>query len=180
MNPRHFADTHKLLTAAAQIDTFSPIAPNLNARLYMQQYHESAGSQPQLLDHAIDCLDEAIQRNPASFQYYQNLSLAYDLIAQNEDSAVMKNQWETRAYDTALLAAQRYPGSGKIQLELARISEQLEDNHKALEHYKKAVAIEDGYRQQFKKMYPGREMFSRLGEQQYRFAKQRIAQLTNP
>ena len=74
--------------------------------------------------------------------------------------------------------ARRYPGKGMLQFELGKIAERLNDNKTALAHYKKAVQIEDGYRKQFRRMYPGREMFSRLGQNNYASAKERIAQLS--
>jgi hypothetical protein len=48
----------------------------------------------------------------------------------------------------------------------------------AVAQYEKAVEIEDAYRNQFKVMYPGREIFSRLGEEKYKNAKQRIKYLS--
>ncbi|HIJ54424.1 MAG TPA: hypothetical protein HPP66_14935 [Planctomycetes bacterium] len=49
----------------------------------------------------------------------------------------------------------------------------------ALEHYKKAVMIEDKYRRQFQRMYPERDkIVSRLGEEKYRKAKQQIENLS--
>ncbi len=43
---------------------------------------------------------------------------------------------------------------------------------------KKAVEIEDSYRRQFEIMYPGREIFSRLGEENYQLARQRLDALS--
>ena len=79
--------------------------------------------------------------------------------------------------DMGIEAAKRYPGLGRLWLELGTIAERLGNSKTALVHYKEAVSIEDSYRVQFRQMYPGREMFSRLGEQKYQFAKARIIQL---
>ena len=54
------------------------------------------------------------------------------------------------------------------------------DPKEALKYYKKAVEIEEGYRAQFVQMYPGRKIFSRLGEANYILAKQRIDELSKP
>jgi hypothetical protein len=67
-----------------------------------------------------------------------------------------------------------------LRVGLAEIAEQLGKTDFAVDQYKKAIAIEDGYRDQFRLMYPGREMFSRLGEQKYQFARQRTQQLAKP
>jgi hypothetical protein len=47
----------------------------------------------------------------------------------------------------------------------------------AIANYKRAVEIEDSYRRQFEIMYPGRKIFSRLGEEKYQLAKQKIKSL---
>jgi len=48
----------------------------------------------------------------------------------------------------------------------------------ALCHYQMAVDIEDAYRAQFKIMYPGRAIISRLGEETYTEAKSKINELS--
>jgi hypothetical protein len=60
---------------------------------------------------------------------------------------------------------------------LAEIAEQLDKTDIAVAQYEKAVEIEDAYRNQFKIMYPGREIVSRLGEDKYEFATERIKSL---
>ena len=50
----------------------------------------------------------------------------------------------------------------------------------ALKNYKIAVQIEDSFREQFKKMYPGKKVVSRLNEDKYFFATQRIKDLNKP
>ena len=57
------------------------------------------------------------------------------------------------------------------------IAEKLGQTDVAIEQYEKAVDIEDSFRVQFRLMYPGWEMFSRLGEEKYKNAKQRIKEL---
>ncbi len=49
----------------------------------------------------------------------------------------------------------------------------------AIKQYEEAIDIEDKYRAQFREMYPERkEIVSRLGEEKYQFAKQRLKFLT--
>ncbi|MCJ7692073.1 MAG: hypothetical protein MUO22_01490, partial [Sedimentisphaerales bacterium] len=61
---------------------------------------------------------------------------------------------------------------------MAQIAEKLNETDIALAQYKKAIEIEDAYRNQFRIMYPDRKVFSRLGELKYQNAKQKITQLS--
>ena len=77
--------------------------------------------------------------------------------------------WNTKA--TPTISFELFPARN------AEAAEKLGKNSLALENYKKAVHIEDTYRRQFKVMYPDREIFSRLGQENYDRAKQRITAL---
>jgi hypothetical protein len=49
----------------------------------------------------------------------------------------------------------------------------------AIEHYKKAIEIEDEYRAQFRQIYPERkDIVSRIGNKNYEDAKERVVKLT--
>ena len=48
----------------------------------------------------------------------------------------------------------------------------------ALKHYKKAIAIEQAYRRKFRQMFPDKELVSRLGDDKYNFATQRVEELS--
>jgi len=61
---------------------------------------------------------------------------------------------------------------------MAQIAEKLAKPRLAKKQYQKAVEIEDSFREQFRRMYPGRKIVSRLGEEKYQFAKQRIKHLS--
>ena len=160
--------THELLDEAAKDDPLDPSALNLNGRLYLQDYNDTGKKQPVLLEKAAKCFLGAIERNEASFKNYDKLSTVYRLLGDTQ-----------KAYDFGLEAAKRYPGNGRLQFKLAEIAEQLGETTVALEHYKKAVMIEDKYRRQFQRMYPERDkIVSRLGEEKYRKAKQQIENLS--
>jgi tetratricopeptide (TPR) repeat protein len=160
-----FDQAHALLDAAAKADPLSAAALSFNARLYVQQYRES--QQPALLENAKTFFDIAIQRSPADFKNYEKLSDVYSLLGRSE-----------QAYEWCLKATRLYPGCDRLWFNLAKIAEQLNKPALALQHYKKAVEIEDAYRNQFKIMYPQiGETVSRLGEQNYKLAKQRIKEL---
>ncbi len=161
-----FEQACNLLADAADDDKLSPTALYLNGRLYLQHYDNTG--QNNLLKKAEQCFIEAIARDSADFKSYEKLSTVYDLLGQTKE-----------AFDWELLAAERYPGSAEIQFNLAQIAEKLNKTDAAIAHYKNAIGIEDGFRRQFEIMYPGREIVSRLGEDRYNNAKQRVELLTN-
>ncbi len=154
---------YNLLTAAAEEDRLDQTALNLNGRLYLQQYQNTAEIQSTLLTKAKQCFLEAIARDHANFKNYEKLSTVYDLLGQHQN-----------AYDWGRKAAKRYPGSERIQFDLAQIAEKLNKTGVAITHYKNAIETEDSFRKQFKIMYPDREIVSRLGEDKYNYAKQRV------
>ncbi len=162
-----FGYTHEFLDEAAKDDPLNPLAPNLNGRFYLQQYNQTKKRQPVLLEKAVKCFLAAVERNKADFKNYEKLSNVYNLLGDNK-----------KAYDWGLEAAKRYPGSGRLQFNLAEIAEKLGKPAVAIEHYKEAIEIEDKYCSQFKEMYPGREIVSRLGEEKYKRAKMRIENLS--
>lgn len=167
---------HNLFAAAAKDDCLSPAASSMNGRLYLHHFRVTGESNQDLLAGAKDNLLEAINRNRADFKNFEQLAEVYNLLAGTQPR--MKNDWLNYAFDNALLAVERYPGSGRLRIKLAKIAEQLGKTDIAIENYKKAVEIEDAYRAQFQQMYPGREIFSRLGEEKYKNAKQRIKHLS--
>lgn len=174
----HFERAHNLLDKAAQDDLLSHEALSLNGRLYLYRFEQTQSKNRDLLLRAEKCLQAAIERNNAAYNNFERLTEVYYLLA--EISAQQeKNDWLYKALNTASLAIERYPGCGRLHLKLAQIAEQLEKTGIALEHYKKAIVIEDKYRAQFQIMYPERKEFvSRLGEEKYRLANERIEKLS--
>ena len=168
-----FQKAHNLLNNAAADDYLSSAAPSLNGRLYLQRFSSAVVKQNNLLLQAEKCLLAAIERDRADFKNFEQLTKVYTLLAGNSTQQV-KTNWLNKAFDTGLLAVERYPGCGRLRIELAKIAEQLGKTNTALRYYEKAIEIEDSYRRQFRIMYPGREIFSRLGEEKYKNAKQRI------
>lgn len=162
-----YGNAHTLLEKAAKDDSLDSSALNLNGRLYLQEYDKTAKKQQALLEKAAECFLAAVRRNNADFKNYEKLSQVYNLLGDNK-----------KAYQWGLEAAKRYPGSGRLQFNLGQIAEQLGQFNEAVEHYKKAVLIEDQYRAQFRQMYPQREIVSRLGEEKYKQAKQQMENLS--
>ena len=168
---------HRLLYEAAELDPLDPTALNLNGRLYLQSYNETPNAKPDLLKKAESWFFAAIARDDADFKNYEKLSEVYTLLAKNSQKQE-KIGWLNYAFDSIWSAVERYPTSGRLRFELAEIAEQLDKTDIAVAQYRKAVEIEDAYRNQFRIMYPGREIFSRLGEEKYERAKQRIKRLS--
>ncbi len=167
---------HELLDRAAEDDRLDPAALNLNGRLYLQHYKETGKNQPVLLERAAESFLAAIRRNKADFKNFERLAEVYTLLAETSMQQE-KTDWLEKACNSAKQAVKRYPGCGRLRFELAKIAGQLGETQVAIKQYEKAVEIEDAYRNQFRLMYPGRDVFSRLGEQKYNLAKQRIKQL---
>jgi tetratricopeptide (TPR) repeat protein len=166
-----------LFSAAAKDDSLSPAALFLNSRTYLQEFFRTEPKQKKLLLRSEKCLLGAIKRNQADFKNLERLTEVYTLLAENSKQQV-KTNWLNKAFDSIKYAVKRYPGCGRLRIELAKIAEQLGKTDTALEQYQKAIEIEDSYRSQFRIMYPDREIFSRLGEEKYQSAKQRIKSLS--
>ncbi len=159
---------HRSLEAATGADPLSPIAANLNGRLYLQQYDQTRDKRSALLEEATRCFSKVIERNPASYKGYENLAMVYGRLGQPQ-----------KAYDWYLRAAGLYPGREWLWFELAQTAEKLGRPGIALCHYTKAVEIERSYQEQFRQMYPKREkVVSRLGDREYQRALKRIEELS--
>ena len=174
---RELEHAHQLLDQAAEDDRLDPAALNLNGRLYLQHYKETGRNQPLLLKQAEECFLAAIERNRADFKNFKRLAEVYNLLAETSIQQE-KTAWLNKAFESASDAVERYPGSARLRIELAKIAEQLGKTDVAIKHYEEAIDIEDKYRLQFQEMYPGQEIFSRLGEEKYQNTKQRIKHLS--
>jgi tetratricopeptide (TPR) repeat protein len=160
---------HEALEEATQADRLSPVAPNFNGRLYLQESAWASGRSPALLEQAARSFHEALDRNPADYKNCEKLAMVYSRAGKHQE-----------AYDWYLKAAMLYPGCERLWFELGQLAEQMGQPQAALGHYRKAVEIEDHYREQFRTMYPERKrVVSRLGEKEYRLAQERIAAIKN-
>ncbi len=170
---------HKLLDSAAKDDSLSPAAPSLNGRLYLHHFQLRSNNRDLLLQ-SEKCLRSAIERNSAAFKNYERLTEVYLLLSE-VSAQPEKFDWLQKAFDNASFTVEhRYPGCARLRIELAKIAELLDKTDVAIKQYKEAIDIEDKYRDQFRKMYPGRkEIVSRLGEEKYQFVKQQLKFLKN-
>jgi tetratricopeptide (TPR) repeat protein len=171
-------NAHILLEEAAQADPLSAAALSLNGRLYLHHFQMAQGKSPDLLLQAVESLRAAIGRNNAAFKDYERLTDAYSALA-DVAGQQEKSGWLNKAFEAASAAIERYPGCERLHFKLAQIAEQQGNKDTAIEHYKKAIEIEDQYRSQFRLMYPERQkIVSRMGEEVYQFAVERVKNLS--
>ena len=175
---RNPASAELLLNEASQDDKIDPLALNLAGRFCTQKFLSAKTKNTQLLNKAVEYFLKAARRDPENFNNLEKLSNSYTLISQNSP-ATEKAEALRSAYEYGTEALNRYPGSDRIHFKLAKIAEELKNTDATLKHYNKAVEIEDSYRQQFRIMYPEKEVFSRLGPTNYKLAKERIKELEN-
>jgi tetratricopeptide (TPR) repeat protein len=166
---------HNFLDAATDDDPLSPEAPAMNGRLYIQEFYRSDTQKEQIFNNAEQALFTAAQRNPQDYKNFDALAEMYSLYARlrpEQSEALL-----SKALDSASIAVSLYPGDADLRFRLAQIAEDLGQTDLALQNYKTAVQIEDGFREQFKVMYPDRKSISRLDENKYFFATRRIKEL---
>jgi len=166
---------HSYLDTAAKIDPLSPEAAALNGRLYLQTFYSPAAHNTETLNYAEQALFTAAQRNRQDYKTFNSLAQLYTLYANLQPE--QEDEWLNKALNSALIAVDLYPGDAELHLNLAQIAEQLSQNDLALKNYKDAAAIEDAFRKQFQLMYPGRKVLSRISEDKYYTALQRIRDL---
>jgi O-antigen ligase len=182
-----FNNAHNLLDAAARLDPYSPKPCSLDAKIYIQQFRQLVLNSSKEAEDAEDKWSDlllqaekqmliAIDRNKADFKNYRTVTEVYRLLAATSDTS-QEQLWLQKAYESAWKAVERYPGNGMLRIVLAQLAEQLGETAIAVEQYQTAVQIEDAYRHQFRQMYPGREMFSRMGEGIYQWVKKRVSEL---
>ncbi len=181
-----FEQAHELLNSAAEDDLLSPTALSLNGRLYLHHFQvtpraplgDALRRNRDLLLQAEKCLRVAIERNSTAFKNYERLTEVYLLLAEISTQQE-KIDWLNEAFEIASLAVEHYPGCARLRVELAKVAERLGKTGIAASQYEQAIDIEDSYRDQFRQMYPEREkIVSRVGEEKYQFAKQRLKFLT--
>ncbi|MCE5341434.1 MAG: O-antigen ligase family protein [Planctomycetaceae bacterium] len=164
-----------LAADAMDADVLNPSAANLKGTIERYLYQANPPENKAKLMDAEKSFMTAIDRDPADFKNYEKLSEVYQLLAEANPDRCAK--WFQKALDALNQAIIRYPSGSELHLKAAALAQQLNETDEAIEHYIQTIAIEDAYREEFKIMYPDREMFSRIGEINYNFAKQRLEQL---
>lgn len=167
------ADT--LLAQAASADHLNSEPFALNGKICLTR--GQAENNSALLKKARDLFSSAISRNKADFKNYENLAAVYTALA-GFSTGSAKTDSLNNAFTALQTAIRYYPGCERLHFKLAKIAESLQKPDIAIMEYKEAVTIEDLYQKQFRVMYPSRKMFSRLGEQNYLFALEKIKTLS--
>jgi len=171
-NTQGFELTEKAIAA----DVLSAKTPFQAANMLTQVYQGRGMNDQAFLDRTAGFAGIAIQRNGADFKPWR-LRAKINVIRSEQTEGQAKEAALQKAFEDLQQAIARYPGSDKLHYLLGNVAEQLGRNDIALCHYRTAVEIEDAYREQFKIMYPDRDIISRLGETAYAEAKAKIQQL---
>jgi len=166
---------HHLLEQAAHDDKYDPLPLSINGKLYLERYRREETVQPQLLQNAVDMFKAAIERNPADYKNHERLTEAYLILSESDRRK--RREYLQKAFETADQTIDLYPGCARIHFLKASIAEILGKNDIALAHYKRTVEIEKAFLKQFALMYPEEEIISRLGNEKYELAKQKINRL---
>lgn len=166
----------EILSSATIDDPLNPTPPAMNGINLLHSFKANLYEDSETIFQAEKAFQIAIQRDPADFKNYEKLADVYQALAESYPQQHIL--WFEKAFESLNKAVRLYPGSAELHLTLAAAAQQLDKIDFAIEHYRQAIAIEDAYRQQFKIMYPGKEIFSRLGKIKYNFAKDRLEQLT--
>lgn len=174
---RDLTSAHWLLARAGVDDPLDPRPLHMNGKAYLQHYDDTGKVQPELLKEAHICFAGASVRNEADYKNFAELTTVYDLLAETSGDT-RHPDWTRKAFEAAQHAVTRYPGSGKLHLELGKTAEKLGETETALLEYDRAVEIEQSYQKQFLQMYPDWKMVSRLGWENLQFAKERIELLS--
>jgi len=165
-----------LLGEASQADRLNSAALSMSGKLFMYQYSSNSAKNLGSLTKASDSFVEAVRRDPADYKNYEKLMDVYSLLAQRTEGIACEENLRI-AIGYAEKAAELYPGSARIRFKYALVADQLKMTNLAIGQYLKAIEIEDAFVAQFKTMYPGRDVVSRLGSDIYKQAKNRVEQL---
>jgi O-antigen ligase/tetratricopeptide (TPR) repeat protein len=171
-----FSLAHNILETAIDDDPLSAAAPLKDGQLYLKHIYSPLLPREEMLSNAEQSLFIAAQRNSNDYRPFDALADLYLLRGQFAPDE--KKQWLDKAFDAASNAVMLYPGQAELHFQLAEIAEELGKIDVAIKHYKKTVEIEDSFREQFRVMYPKVELISRLPENNYEQAKQRLKRLS--
>jgi hypothetical protein len=169
---RNTKDPTQLFQQAAQIDPLDPDPWVYTARWIENRFELSQTKEQRYLTEALTSLQQARQRDPYNFIYSESLSDIYIYLSesQKENTGIHIES----AYQAKMDAQTLYPGSDRIAYNLGVLAEKMKQPQKAVEHFRRAVEIEDQYRKQFSEMYPNYPLCSRLGQDCYEYATKYI------
>lgn len=164
-----------LLIDACKDDPLNPTPAALAGKMLLNKFEMNPDNSQDILLTAEKSFLCAIRRDKADFKNYENLANVYETLAQITPEK--RPFWFERTFAALQQALIRYPASAELHIEFAKTAQELGKIDSAIEHYKKAIEIEDAYTGQFKIMYPGKEVFSRMGKIKYKEAKEKLEEL---
>lgn len=159
------------LTRAAEADPLAhePLHYSGQAAVDRFRYRPALGRD--VLHSAVEDFKQADRRNPAAFKIPKSIMETNLLLAETADTPPENERYRREAYEVGKEAHRRYPGSDDMAFTLGRLAEQLGRPDEALAWYRLAVDIETAYRAQFAEMYPAHDLFSRLGDDRFEYAR---------
>ncbi len=173
-----FGQAETYLTEALNSDPLAARPAVLLGSLYEQKAMAQPEKSTYFLRRAHEATLEAIGRNPGDHRNYKKLAdICIGLAA--SDAQHPSEFWYQKALEQTQKALTLYPGSDRHCYQAGQLAEKLEQPETALAYYLRAVEIEDAFRRQFREMYPGEEVFSRMGRGKYLHAKEQIEALKN-
>jgi hypothetical protein len=175
---KNYGNSPECFQQAAQIDPFDPEPLIYEAQFYLNRFNSSQIKEEKYLTLAEAFSQQARRRSPHNYIYSEVLSEIY--IDQSEISKEKEREFLDAARQALLEAQRLYPGSDRIAFNLGTLAEKMNQPQKAIEHFCRAVEIEDQYRRQFAEMYPGYPLCSRLGQDRYEYAKNCIQKSYKP
>lgn len=171
-----FQKATMLLNLASADDVLNPTPAALAGKTLLYKFEMNPNNPPEVLSQAESSLQTAIKRDRADFKNYENLAKVYETFAKINNNK--ERFWLEEAFPAIQQALDRYPSSAQMHVEFAKIARQLGKIDLAIEHYKKAIEIEDAFTEQLKIMYPGKATFSRMDKTKYQEAKDKLEELT--
>jgi len=138
---------------AADIDRLDPAGPYLVGRVYMALWQNAKPYNQKLFEKTITAFNNAIERDPANFRYYRQLSQLYKAACRRRPN---NPELLDKTYYYAEKALDRYPSKSELLIDYARTSALLNKPEQALEAYRKTLKNEEAFLSQQKQMFPDR------------------------
>lgn len=173
---RDFDHAEQYFMESARLDPLDPAPWVFAGQWRLSKYEMSRLSGREHPEKAVSHFQQACGRDRANFRCRELLGRAY--IALAETTPDQSSKLLESAYQAGLEAQTRYPGSDRIAYDLGLLAERMGNREEALKQFRFAVIIEEQYRAQFARMYPGYPLCSRLGQSRYDYARAYLSKIT--
>ncbi|MGH2271566.1 O-antigen ligase family protein [Anaerohalosphaeraceae bacterium U12dextr] len=165
---RDFDHAEPYFLESARLDPLDPDPWVFAGQWHLSQYENTRLFRREHAEKAVSYFQQACGRDRANFRCRELLGRAY--IALAETNPQQSGPLLESAYQAGLEAQARYPGSDRIAYDLGLLAERMGNRQEAFRQFSQAVLIEEQYRAQFARMYPGYPLCSRLGQSRYDYA----------